>query len=97
MTTIDVGLTNAQLYAGCDVEEVAGRLTLVTPPDEAAKIVGRNIEVFIAETAPLNEVTLTGPMAVWAYLIICHAVMHRCRRLYYADGRGQTILIAAHG
>ena len=30
--TINLGLDNKQLYNGCDIAEVGGRLALTTPP-----------------------------------------------------------------
>lgn len=94
MEKIDLGLSNTDLYAGCSIEEVAGRKNLVTPISEAINIVGKNV-------ADMNlsgdEITLTGPMAVWAYLIVFHAVVHRFRRVYYDDGRNGAVLVAAHG
>ena len=94
MITLDLSLNNADLYAGCEIEEVAGRLNLATPVSEAVNIVGRN-------AARMNlsgdEITLTGAMAVWSYLICFHAVVHRFRRVYYCDGRTSPVLIAAHG
>lgn len=94
MTTINLGLTNTDLYAGCEIKEVAGRLNLKTPVAEAVQIVGRNINELGFSG---NECTLTGPMAVWSYLIVFHAVVHRFRRVYYDDGRGNHVLVAAHG
>lgn len=99
MTTINLSLTNSQLYNGCTIEEVAGRLNLTTSVADAVNIVGRNINT-ICEAIPAsdrNEVTLTGPMAVWAYLVVFHAVVHRFRRVYYDDGRSGPVLVAAHG
>lgn len=93
-TTIDLSLTNTQLYAGCEIEEVAGRLNLVTPIAEAINIVGRNVAAMNLSGV---EVTLTGPMAVWSYLIVFHAVVHRFNRVYYNDGRNPAVLVAAHG
>ncbi len=61
---INLGLTNADLYRGCQIEEVAGRLNLTTPMAEAVNIVGRNISTIDIDP---DEVVLTGPMAVWAY------------------------------
>ena len=95
--TINLGLSNRALYEGCEVEEVAGRLNLTTPVGEAVAIVGRNIATIVAETADRDEVVLTGPMAVWAYLVVFHAVVHAFRRVYYDDGRGNKVLVAAHG
>ena len=94
MVTLDLSLNNAALYDGCVIEEVAGRLNLATPVSEAVNIVGRN-------AARMNlsgdEITLTGAMAVWSYLICFHAVVHRFRKVYYDDGRSGAVLIAAHG
>ncbi|HZT78589.1 MAG TPA: hypothetical protein VFA26_00085 [Gemmataceae bacterium] len=96
---IDMSLNNADLYAGCEIEEVAGRLNLKTPVKDAVQIVGRNINRIVSAVpdAERNEVTLTGPMAVWAYLIVFHAVVHAFSRVYYDDGRTGPVLIAAHG
>jgi len=91
---IDLSLKNAALYTGCKIEEVAGRLNLTTPIPEAISIVGRNIAAMDIDP---KEVTLTGPMAVWAYLIIFHAVVHKTAKVYYDDGRSGAVLIAAHG
>lgn len=94
MQTIDLSLTNAVLYAGCEIEEVAGRLNLTTPVADAVNQVGRNIA---AMNLHGDEITLTGPMAVWSYLIVFHAVVHRFRRVWYDDGRNGPVLVAAHG
>lgn len=97
--TIDLGLGNARLYAGCEIEEVGGRKNLLTPVAEASNIIGKNIAEIVAET-PATErdlVTLTGPMAVWAYLVVFHAVLHAFARVNYSDGRGNDVTIAAHG
>jgi len=94
---IDLGLTNSELYAKCQVEEVAGRLNLTTPVAEAVNIVGRNIAALVDKAEDRTEVTLTGPMAVWAYLVVFHAVVHRFSRVYYSDGRNAPVLVAAHG
>jgi len=96
---VDLSLKNKKLYAGCQIEEVAGRLNLITPVKEAVNIVGRNAYAII-EAIPAQdraEVTLTGPMAVWAYLVVFHVVVHRFNRVYYDDGRNGTVLVAAHG
>lgn len=96
---IDVGLTNGELYKGCAIETVNGRLNLVTPIIEATALVGANIERMMS-SIPSDQkgtVTLTGPMAVWAYLVVFHAVVHRFREVYYDDGRSGAILIAKHG
>jgi hypothetical protein len=96
---IDLSLSNKALYAGCEIEEVAGRANLKTPAKDAVNIVGRNISGIVqaAPAADRTEVTLTGPMAVWAYLVVFHAVVHAFSKVYYDDGRSGPVLIAAHG
>lgn len=96
---IDLSLSNRDLYADCAIAEVAGRANLTTPVPEAVGLVGRNI-ARIVEAVPAadrREVTLTGPMAVWAYLVVFHSVVHRFGRVYYDDGRTGAVLVAAHG
>jgi hypothetical protein len=94
---IDLSLKNGELYKGCKVEEVAGRLNLVTPINEAINIIGRNIANIVSNIDDRKEVTLTGPMAVWAYLVVFHAVVHSFSKVYYDDGRSGIVLVAAHG
>jgi hypothetical protein len=97
--TIDLSLTNTALYAGCTIETVAGRANLLTAPTEAVNIVGGNI-VAMLEAVPRAErgsVTITGPMAVWSYLIVFHAVVHAFSEVVYEDGRNPPITIARHG
>lgn len=91
---IDLSLKNNQLYAGCEIQEVAGRLNLTTPVAEAINIVGRNINGLEIDS---EEVELTGPMAVWAYLVVFHAIVHKTRKVSYNDGRSGAVLVAAHG
>lgn len=96
---IDLSLKNEALYGGCRIEEAAGRLNLTTPIDQAVPIVGRNAGALIDALPPeeRGEATLTGPMAVWAYLVVFHAAVHRFGRVYYDDGRSGPVLVAAHG
>jgi len=91
---IDLSLKNVVLYKNCKIEEVAGRLNLTTPIPDAVNIVGRNIAAM--EIDP-DQVTLTGPMAVWSYLVIFHAIVHKTSKVFYNDGRSGSVLIAAHG
>lgn len=63
MQTIDISLQNADLYQGCEIEEVAGRLNLTTPINEAVNIVGRNVATMDLKG---DAITLTGAMAVWS-------------------------------
>jgi hypothetical protein len=96
---LDLSLKNQALYRGCALEEVAGRLHLTTPIAEAVQIVGRNAESHLARMVAdgNEELTLTGPMAIWAYLVVFHIAVHRFRRIYYDDGKpGGKVLIAAH-
>jgi hypothetical protein len=105
MIIFDISLNNKKLYSGCDIEEVAGRLNLKTPVNEAISIIGKNASELVEELARLpagqagsdKEITLTGAMAVWVYLVVFHIVVHRFVKVYYDDGRGNTVLIAAHG
>jgi hypothetical protein len=97
MLTIDLSLNNAALYDGCAVETVAGRSNLTTPVAAAIEIVGANVARLVAETTDRDAVTLTGPMAVWAYLVVFHAVVHAFREVCYHDGRGEPVVIARHG
>jgi len=92
--TLNLSLKNADLYKGCVIEEVAGRLNLSTPVSEAVNIVGKNIAEMDLSG---DEIELTGPMAVWAYLVVFHAVVHRFNKVYYNDGRNTKVLVAAHG
>lgn len=94
--TIDLSLNNAVLYDGCEVEEVAGRMNLTTPAEKASSIVGRNARSIVDSAEEREEVILTGPMAVWAYLIVFHVVVHSFRCVYYDNGR-ERVLIAKHG
>jgi len=96
--TIDLSLNNAAIYAGCEVEEVNGRMNLITPVAQATSIIGRNARRIIdaVDVKERDEVILTGPMAVWAYLIVFHVVVHSFKAVYYSNGR-ETVLIAKHG
>ena len=95
---LNLGLDNEDLYQDCEMTEVGGRLTLTTPVQEASNLVGRNVTQLVEDLAleERNEITLSGPMAVWAYLIVFHVIVHRFRKVYYEDGRNERILIAQH-
>jgi len=96
---LNLSLTNNDLYDGCAIEEVAGRLALMTPVNEAVNLVGRNAQKLIDSLAQegVEELTLTGSMAIWAYLVVFHHAVHRFRRVHYDDGKpGGKVLIAAH-
>ena len=95
--TIDLSMSNAALYEGCTIETVAGRANLTTPVAEAINIVGRNVATMVAAEQDRDTVVLTGPMAVWSYLVVFHAVVHSFRRVEYDDGRGNCVVVAAHG
>ncbi|MBI5733829.1 MAG: hypothetical protein HY973_02705, partial [Candidatus Kerfeldbacteria bacterium] len=98
--TIDLTLSaQSPLYAGLTISEVGGRLTLAdAEAAETLNTIGRNAKKMVDEAVSQgeSEVTLTGPMAVQAYLVVFHVVVHRFGRVYYLDGRGHQMLIAAH-
>ena len=96
---IDLSLNNKELYKGCEIEEVAGRLNLKTSVKDAVTVVGRNINTIVdaLPSTDRTEVTLTGAMAVWSYLIVFHAVVHKFGKVYYDDGRSGAVVVAAHG
>jgi hypothetical protein len=91
---LDLSLANAALYAGLDVQVLAGKPTLVTPPDQAIPVIGANLRALAVDP---DEVVLTGGMAIWAYLAVFHQLHGRTRRIWYEDGRGTRVLVAAHG
>ena len=96
---IDLGLGNADLYAGLTVSTVAGRSNLAHDPHDAIHVVGENIERILSRVpgADRRAVVLTGPMAVWAYIVVFHACVHRFDSVYYDDGRSGPVLVAQHG
>ena len=93
ITVLDLSLKNSDLYRGCEIETIAGRDNLTTPVDKAIEIVGNNLAQMSFDT---EKVVLTGPMAVWSYLIAFHAVVHTTKSVYYRDARDEY-LIAKHG
>ncbi|HKZ78459.1 MAG TPA: hypothetical protein VI750_05910 [Pyrinomonadaceae bacterium] len=95
----DISLNNSQLYAGCEIQEVAGRLALMTPTRDALQIIGRNAKAIVdgLVAGGVEEIVLSGAMAIWAYLVVFHIAVHRFRRVYYDDGKANgKLLIAAH-
>ena len=96
---IDLSLSNADLYQGCTIEQVAGRANLTTPISEAVGIVGVNVAAMVA-AVPASErgtVVLTGPMAVWAYLVVFRTVANAFGEVFYDDGRGHPVVVARRG
>jgi len=93
ITILDLSLNNLELYKGCDIETAAGRKNLTTPIAKAIDIVGTNL---LTMSFDINEVILTGPMAVWVYLLAFHQVVHITRSVYYRDAKDEY-LIAKHG
>lgn len=91
---LDLSLHNETLYANLDIAREAGKLNLRTPPDEAIPVMTASLDRMNIDP---EEVVLTGAMAVWAYLVVFHYLHGRTRRIYYEDGTGQRILVAAHG
>jgi hypothetical protein len=97
--TLDLSLNNESLYCGCEIEEVAGRKVLTTPMAGALQLVGRNAQHLVDQLVAggVEEITLTGQMAIWSYLVVFHCVVHRFRRVYYDDGKPNgRVLIAQH-
>ena len=92
---LDLRLENKQLYNGCEIKEVGGRLSLMTKPEEAVSIIGKNA-IKIIEGEDRNKITLTGPMAVWTYMVVFHIVVHKFSQVWYDDGRGNIVQISQH-
>ena len=92
--TLDLSLANADLWQGLEVETLAGKRTLVTPPEQAIPVLAERLA---APPIDPEEVVLTGAMAIWAYLVVFHHLHGRTQRVFYQDGRGQLLLVAAHG
>lgn len=91
---LDLSLTNDRLYSGLEIQREAGKLNLRTPPERAMVAMTANLDKM--EIDPV-EVVLTGGMAVWAYLVVFHYLHGRTSRIYYEDGMGKRVLVAAHG
>ena len=91
---LSLALDNEALYCGLDIAVEAGKLNLRTPPDEAIAVMAGNIGAMAIDP---EEVVLTGGMAIWAYLAVFHAIHGRTCRIWYEDGVGRRILVAAHG
>ena len=94
---IDIGLSNDALWAGCEIIVIGGRANLVTAPKIALEIMAKNLGKIIDPPQERSEVTLTGPMAVWAYMVAFHAVLHKYTSVYYDDGKSGPLLVAQHG
>ena len=92
--TLDLSLANETLYAGLEIANDAGKLNLRTPPATAIPILTANLDGINIDP---DEVVLTGSMAIWAYLVVFHYLHGRTRRIYYEDGTGRRVLVAAHG
>lgn len=94
MMVLDLSLHNEDLYRGLEIDRRAGKLTLLSPPEEAIEVLVENVESL---TIDPEDVELTGSMAIWAYLVVFHTLHGKTKRIWYKDGRGQRILVAAHG
>lgn len=102
MVYIDVSLSNKVLWKDCEVLNVCGENKLVTPVEVAVNILGRNLNSMFTgerfqEHKDLPSVILCGSMAVWAYMIVFHAVIPHFRQVYYYDGSNTPLLIASAG
>jgi hypothetical protein len=96
---LDLSLSNHLLYAECEIEDIAGRPVLLTPKEEAVNIIGRNARAIVDDLVQqkVEELTLTGAMSIWAYLIVFHIAVHRFRAVYYDDGRPNgKVLVSVH-
>lgn len=91
---LDLSLSNRDLYEGLEVQQLAGRPALLTAPEEAIPVILGNLARMRIDP---QEVVLTGSMAIWAYLVAFHFLHGRTTRIYYEDGRGNRVLVAAHG
>jgi CRISPR-associated protein Csx3 len=91
---LSLSLDNADLYRGLDIAIDAGKRNLRTAPAEAIPVMVENVRRMNIDA---DEVVLTGAMAIWAYLVVFHALHGRTRRLFYEDGMGNRVLVAAHG
>ena len=94
MMVLDLSLDNAELYSGLDVRVEAGKRNLRTAPDAAILAMTANLDRMKIDR---DEIVLTGGMAIWAYLVVFHYLHGRTRRIYYEDGTGNRVLVAAHG
>ncbi|MFH1842393.1 MAG: hypothetical protein ABIF77_04245 [bacterium] len=92
--TLDLSLDNLALYAGLEIEELAGKSTLITDPEQAIPTILGNLKRLPFDK---DEVVLTGAIAIWVYLVVFHYLHGRTKRIYYQDGRGVKVLVAAHG
>lgn len=89
-----LSLDNEELYRGLEIAVEAGRPNLRTAPDDAIPVMTANLERMAIDP---SEVVLTGSMAIWAYLVVFHYLHGRTSRIWYEDGQGRRILVAAHG
>ncbi len=94
MMILRLSLDNDALYRGLDIVVDAGKRNLRTSAAEAIPVMVANLEQMDVDR---DEVVLTGGMAIWAYLVVFHALHGRTRRIVYEDGRGERIVVAAHG
>jgi hypothetical protein len=94
MMILDLSLDNENLYAGLDIRVEAGKRNLRSSPDAAIPIIASNLQTLKIDP---EEVVLTGGMSIWVYLVVFHFLHGRTRRIWYQDGMGNRILVAAHG
>ena len=67
----DLGLKNDILYAGCEIEEIAGRLNLKTPINEAINIIGKNMNNFISKIQPEERNRFNGRLGIFSSISHC--------------------------
>lgn len=96
---LNLGLENAALYKGTEIENVNGRLNLITPMAEALPIIGRNLTNILEDEGAesfMRPVILTGPMAIPVYLVVFHQIVHKFPAVWYRTTR-ETLVICKHG
>lgn len=91
---LDLSLANEALYRGLSIDILAGKRTLTTPPENVIPVMMENLSRMPIDP---QEVTLTGGMAIWSYLVVFHYLHGKTKRVYYQDGMGNRVLVAAHG
>lgn len=82
------------LWAGCTFEEIGGRFEMISEPDEAVRVLGRNAQSALDGCRAFDEATLAGRAPVWAHLAVLAVVRPRFRRVYHREGGARALLVA---
>ncbi|MDD5456745.1 MAG: hypothetical protein PHV30_06910 [Candidatus Margulisbacteria bacterium] len=91
---LSLSLNNSKLYAGIQIYETGGKLS-IDLTEEALNKIGENVEAIIKEEKDRTEITLTGAAPIPVYLVVFHIVVHRFKKVYY-DNEMYNLLIARH-